>query len=251
MTIEHALEANPELKKLYNDDESAKALLDMSMSLEGMPRHASTHAAGVVISKKAVTEYVPLQMNDDVITTQFPMGTLEELGLLKMDFLGLRTLTVIRDTLELMKDKGVTDINIDKMDYDDPNVYKMISQGETYGVFQLESSGMTNFMKELKPSSLEDIIAGISLYRPGPMDQIPRYVKNKNNPELIQYKHETLEHILDVTYGCVIYQEQVMQVFRDLGGYSMGRSDLVRRAMSKKKVDVMAKEKENFINGNC
>lgn len=249
MTIERALEVSHELKNLYDEDETVKQLLDMSMSLEGMPRHASTHAAGVVISKKAVTEYVPLQKNEDVVTTQYPMGTLEELGLLKMDFLGLRTLTVIRDTLDIIRTKHQEVPDIENLNYDDQKVYKMISEGETYGVFQLESNGMTQFMKELKPSSLEDIIAGISLYRPGPMDQIPRYVQNKYHPEKIKYLHQKLEDILQVTYGCVIYQEQVMQVFRELGGYSMGRSDLVRRAMSKKKADVMAKERENFING--
>jgi len=249
MTIERALEVSHELKSLYDEDETVKQLLDMSKALEGMPRHASTHAAGVVISKKDVTEYVPLQKNDDVVTTQFPMGTLEELGLLKMDFLGLRTLTVIRDTLDIIRTKGQEVPDIDNLNYDDQKVYKMVSEGETYGVFQLESNGMTQFMKELKPSSLEDIIAGISLYRPGPMDQIPRYIQNKYHPEKIKYHHQKLEDILQVTYGCVIYQEQVMQVFRDLGGYSMGRSDLVRRAMSKKKADVMAKERENFING--
>jgi DNA polymerase-3 subunit alpha len=249
MTIARALETNPELMKLYSEDESIKQLIDMSKAVEGMPRHSSTHAAGVVISKKAVTEYVPLQMNEDVITTQFTMGTLEELGLLKMDFLGLRTLTVIRDTLELIRVKGIEPPDIDNMEYDDANVYKMISQGETYGVFQLESGGMTQCMKELKPNCLEDIIAGNSLYRPGAMDQIPKYIRNKHNPDKLQYMHPTLEHILDVTYGCIVYQEQVMQIVRDLGGYSMGRSDLVRRAMGKKKVDVMAKERENFING--
>ncbi|MGE5679138.1 MAG: DNA polymerase III subunit alpha, partial [Pseudomonadota bacterium] len=249
MTIGRALEMNPELKKLYDEDESARNLIDMSRAVEGMPRHSSTHAAGVVISKKEVTEYVPLQMNEDVITTQFTMGTLEELGLLKMDFLGLRTLTVIRDTIELIKQKGVEVPDLDSMDFDDPNVYKLISQGDTYGVFQLESGGMTQFMKELKPSCLEDIIAGNALYRPGAMDQIPKYIRNKHNPEKLQYMHPALEHILDVTYGCIVYQEQVMQIVRDLGGFSMGRSDLVRRAMGKKKADVLAKERENFING--
>lgn len=249
MTISKALEVNPELRRLYEEDETVKQLIDMSKAVEGMPRHSSTHAAGVVISKKNVTEYVPLQMNEDVVTTQFPMGTLEELGLLKMDFLGLRTLTVIRDTLDIIRAKGLPVPDIDNLDYDDKNVYRMISEGETYGIFQLESSGMTQFMKELKPSSLEDIIAGISLYRPGPMDQIPRYIQNKNNPDKIKYLHPKLEPILQVTYGCIIYQEQVMQVVRDLAGYSLGRSDLVRRAMAKKKGDVMAKERENFING--
>jgi DNA polymerase-3 subunit alpha len=249
MTIERALEVSNDLKRLYEEDEAVKQLIDMSRAVEGMPRHSSTHAAGVVISKKDVTEYVPLQMNEDVVTTQFTMGTLEELGLLKMDFLGLRTLTVIRDTVDIIRAKGLEAPDVDNLNYDDAKVYKMISDGETYGVFQLESNGMTQFMKELKPSSLEDIIAGVSLYRPGPMDQIPRYIKNKNNPENVKYLHQKLEDILQVTYGCVIYQEQVMQVFRDLGGYSMGRSDLVRRAMSKKKADVMAKERVNFING--
>ncbi len=249
MTIGKALETNPELKKLYEEDETARHLIDMSKAVEGMPRHSSTHAAGVVISKKAVTEYVPLQMNEDVITTQFTMGTLEDLGLLKMDFLGLRTLTVIRDTLELIREKGGEVPDIDNMEYDDPKVYKMLSQGDTYGVFQLESGGMTQCMKELKPSCLEDIIAGNALYRPGAMDQIPKYIRNKHNPDKIQYMHPALEPILDVTYGCIVYQEQVMQIVRDLGGFSMGRSDLVRRAMGKKKADVMAKERDNFING--
>lgn len=249
MTIDKALEMNPELKMLYESDPDAKKLMDLSKAVEGMPRHASTHAAGVVISKKAVTEYVPLQTNDEVITTQFPMGTLEKLGLLKMDFLGLRTLTVIRDAVRLIKEKGITLPDLDKMEFDDPEVFKLIASGDTYGIFQLESAGMTRFMKELKPESLEDVIAGISLYRPGPMDQIPRYIKNKNNPEGVNYLHPSLEPILGVTYGCIIYQEQVMQVVRDLAGYSLGRSDLVRRVMSKKKMEVMAQEKKNFIYG--
>jgi len=251
MTIDKALNVNPELRKLYEDDEDIRQLIDMSKALEGMPRHASTHAAGVVIAKEAVTNYVPLQMNEDVITTQFPMTTLEELGLLKMDFLGLRTLTVIRDTLNIIREQGLEVPDLSKIDYNDSRVYNMICEGETYGVFQLESAGMTQFMKELKPNCLEDIIAGISLYRPGPMDQIPRYIKNKHNPQMVKYLHPKLEPILSVTYGCIIYQEQVMQVFRELAGYSMGRSDLVRRAMSKKKADVMAQEKINFINGIC
>ncbi|NLM42774.1 MAG: DNA polymerase III subunit alpha [Clostridiales bacterium] len=249
MTIDKALNVNPELRNLYETDGEIKLLIDMSKALEGMPRHASTHAAGVVIAKEPVTNYVPLQMNEDVITTQFPMTTLEELGLLKMDFLGLRTLTVIRDTLNIIKEQGLEVPELSDINYNDSNVYNMISEGETYGVFQLESSGMTQFMKELKPNCLEDIIAGVSLYRPGPMDQIPRYLINKHNPEQIKYLHPKLESILGVTYGCIIYQEQVMQIFRELAGYSMGRSDLVRRAMSKKKADVMAKEKEHFING--
>ncbi len=249
MTIDKALNVNPGLKNEYEKDEEVKELIDTAKALEGIPRHASTHAAGVVISKEAVADYVPLQMNEDVITTQFPMGTLEELGLLKMDFLGLRTLTVIKSTLDILKGQGLEVPDLSNLDYDDEKVYKMISDGETYGVFQLESAGMTQFFKELKPSSMEDIIAGISLFRPGPMDQIPRYIKNKKTPDSIKYLHEKLKHILSVTYGCIIYQEQVMQVFRELAGYSMGRSDLVRRAMSKKKADVMAKEKKIFIEG--
>ncbi|MDP4180560.1 MAG: DNA polymerase III subunit alpha [Bacillota bacterium] len=249
MNIEKALEMNPELKKRYNEDEKTTELIEMARLLEGMPRHASTHAAGVVISKDPIDEYVPLQRNEDSIITQFTMGTLEELGLLKMDFLGLRTLTVIRDAVDLIfKDYGKK-IDIDKLNMDDKAVYKMISEGKTSGVFQLESSGMTQFMKELQPLSIEDIIAGISLYRPGPMDQIPRYLRNKNNPQEIKYDHPKLAGILDVTYGCMVYQEQVMQIVRDLAGYSMGRSDLVRRAMSKKKVSVMEQERQNFIHG--
>ncbi|HHY78862.1 MAG TPA: DNA polymerase III subunit alpha, partial [Thermoanaerobacter sp.] len=224
-------------------------LIDISRSLEGLPRHASTHAAGVVISKEPLVNYVPLQKNEDSIVTQFPMTTLEELGLLKMDFLGLRTLTVIRDTIEMVKkNRGVT-IDFDSMEYDDPKVYELISKGETEGVFQLESSGMKQFMAELKPKNLEDIIAGISLYRPGPMDQIPRYLANRNHPESIVYDHPLLKPILDVTYGCMVYQEQVMQIVRDVAGYSLGRSDLVRRAMAKKKMDVMEQERKNFIYG--
>jgi len=249
MTIDKALEINPELKIKYEEDEKAKELIDTAKLLEGMPRHASTHAAGVVISRDPVTEYVPLQKNDEAVTTQFTKDILEELGLLKMDFLGLRTLTVIRDAVDLIyKDHGVK-IDVENLDMNDPAVYKMISEGRTSGVFQLESAGMTQFMKELQPQSLEDIIAGISLYRPGPMDSIPKYIRNKNNPEEITYEHPMLEHILDVTYGCIVYQEQVMQIVRDLAGYSYGRSDLVRRAMAKKKHDVMQKEKENFIHG--
>jgi len=249
MTIDKALELNPELRSRYEDDETVMELIDTARRLEGMPRHASTHAAGVVISQAPIVEYVPLQRNEDSITTQFPMGTLEELGLLKMDFLGLRTLTVIRDTVELVKKNHGVEIAIDKLDMDDRNVFRMISEGKTSGVFQIESAGMTQFMKELQPSSLEDIIAGISLYRPGPMDQIPRYLKNKNNPSEIKYHHPLLENILNVTYGCMVYQEQVMQIVRELAGYSMGRSDLVRRAMAKKKVGVMEQERHNFIYG--
>jgi DNA polymerase-3 subunit alpha len=249
MNIEKALELNPELKKKYNEDDRTRELIEMARLLEGMPRHASTHAAGVVISKDPIDECVPLQRNEESITTQFTMGTLEELGLLKMDFLGLRTLTVIRDAVDLIYKNYGRKINIDKLDMDDKAVFKMISEGKTSGVFQLESGGMTQFMKDLQPSSLEDIIAGISLYRPGPMDQIPRYIKNKNKPGGIRYDHPKLKDILDVTYGCMVYQEQVMQIVRDLAGYSMGRSDLVRRAMSKKKVSVMEQERQNFIHG--
>ncbi len=249
MTIERALEINPELRTLYNEDYRVKRLIDTSKKLEGMPRHASTHAAGVVISKEPITQYVPLQKNDDIITTQFPMGTIEQLGLLKMDFLGLRTLTVIRDALDLIKTNTGKTINIEEIPLDDPGVYDMLSQADTDGVFQLESSGMRQFLKELKPNTFEDIIAGISLYRPGPMDQIPQYIKNKNNPQSIEYIHDSLEPVLSVTYGCIIYQEQVMQIVRDLAGYSLGRSDLLRRAMSKKKSDIMEEERRNFIYG--
>ncbi|NLD50068.1 MAG: DNA polymerase III subunit alpha [Clostridiaceae bacterium] len=249
MNIDKALELNPELRSKYNDDIRIKELIDMARLLEGMPRHASTHAAGVVISKDPITEYVPLQKNEDSITTQFTMGLLEELGLLKMDFLGLRTLTVIRDAINLVLKNYNRTIEVDKLEMNDPKVFKLIGEGRTCGVFQLESAGMTQFMKELQPSSLEDIIAGISLYRPGPMDQIPRYLKNKNNPGYVKYDHPLLEGILNVTYGCMVYQEQVMQIVRDLAGYSMGRSDLVRRAMSKKKTGIMEKERKNFIYG--
>lgn len=249
MTIDRALEINPELKKVYEEDERVRHLIDISKSLEGLPRHSSTHAAGVVISSAPIVEYVPLSKNEDTIVTQFPMTTLEELGLLKMDFLGLRTLTVIRDAVQLIKDNHKVEIDLDYINYEDVQVYEMIGSGNTEGIFQLESTGMTNFMKELKPSSLEDIIAGISLYRPGPMEQIPTYIKNKNNPDNISYLDEKLKPILDVTYGCMVYQEQVMQIVRDIAGYSMGRSDLVRRAMSKKKHSVMEQERKNFIYG--
>ncbi|SHK53959.1 DNA polymerase III subunit alpha [Paramaledivibacter caminithermalis] len=249
ITIEKALELSPKLKSIYQKNDKAKYLIDIAMAVEGMPRHASTHAAGVVISKKAIDEYVPLYLHDDNVTTQFNMTLLEELGLLKMDFLGLRNLTVIKDAIKLIKDNKDIDIDLEKIPYDDPEVYKLISSGETLGVFQLESSGMRQFMKELRPECLEDIIAGISLFRPGPMDSIPKYIENKNNPDKITYIHPKLEPILKVTYGCLVYQEQVMQVVRELGGYSYGRSDLVRRAMGKKKMDVMEKERRYFING--
>ena len=248
MTLDRALSISPDLKKSYAENERVKKLIDMSRALEGMPRHASTHAAGVLITDKPVTEYVPLQRNDEVITTQFPMGTIERLGLLKMDFLGLRTLTVIRDALDLMREAGV-DMKAEDIPLDDHEVYAMISEGETDGVFQLESGGMRSFLSNMKPQNFEDIIAAISLYRPGPMDSIPRYISGKHNPDTIKYLHPKLKPILDVTYGCMVYQEQVMQIVRDLAGYSYGRSDLVRRAMSKKKHDVMAKEREYFIHG--
>ncbi|HPT90659.1 MAG TPA: DNA polymerase III subunit alpha [Acetivibrio sp.] len=249
MSIDKALELNPELKQQYEEDEKVRELINTARLLEGMPRHASTHAAGVVISKDPLTEYVPLQKSEGSVTTQFTMGLLEELGLLKMDFLGLRTLTVIRDAVNLIKKNHGREIGINELKMDDPKVFKLIGEGKTSGVFQLESAGMTQFMKELQPSSFEDIIAGISLYRPGPMDQIPRYIKYKRNPELIKYDHPLLEGILNVTYGCMVYQEQVMQVVRELAGYSMGRADLVRRAMAKKKISVMEQERKNFIHG--
>ncbi len=248
MTINKALEISTELKMLYDTDEEVKKLIDIAKKMEGLPRHASTHAAGVVITKDPVDTYVPLYLNQEAISTQFTMTTLEELGLLKMDFLGLRTLTVISDTKYLVKKIHRIDVDFGK-DYDDSNVYKMLSDGKGAGVFQMESPGFRNVMKELKPNNLEDIIVMISLYRPGPMDQIPRYIKNKNNPQNVEYTHKALEPILNVTYGCMVYQEQVMQIFRDLAGYSLGRADLVRRAMGKKKLDVMAKEREIFIHG--
>ena len=249
MTIDKALDTNPNLRKLYEEDNETKEIIDVSRKIEGMLRHASTHAAGVVISKKPIDEYVPLYKHQDAITTQFTMTTLEELGLLKMDFLGLRTLTVIRDALDLIEKNHNIKLNFSAMEYDDPKVYELLSSGNTLGVFQLESGGMRSFMKQLKPDNFEDIVAGISLYRPGPMDSIPNYINNKNNPGHVEYLHEKLKPIMEVTYGCLVYQEQVMQVVRDLGGYSYGRSDLVRRAMGKKKMDVMEKERQYFIHG--
>ncbi len=248
ITISKALEQNRELKELYETDEKVENLINIAMGLEGLPRQASTHACGVVITKEPVVNYVPLYVRDGNISTQYIMTTLEELGLLKMDFLGLRTLTVISDAKKLVKENRGIDVEFDK-DMNDKNVYKLWCEGKTSGIFQFESAGMTNFMKELKPDGLEDIIAGVSLYRPGPMDQIPRYIKNKLNPEHIEYTHPSLEPILHVTYGCMVYQEQVMQIVRELAGYSLGRADLVRRAMGKKKLDVMAKEREYFIHG--
>ncbi|MBR6720315.1 MAG: DNA polymerase III subunit alpha [Clostridia bacterium] len=251
MTIEKSIEVSPKLKEAYDSTEEVKNLLDTAMALEGIPRNTSTHAAGVVITDDPVRESVPLQLNDDVITTQFAMGNLEKLGVLKMDFLGLRTLTVIRDAVANVKKTRGIEIDIDHIDFNIPEVYKMIADGDTAGVFQLESRGMTSFMKELAPASMEDIIAGIALYRPGPMDFIPRYIKNKKNEDSIVYKTPLLEPILSMTYGCIVYQEQVMQIVRELGGYSLGRADLVRRAMSKKKMDVMEKERKNFIYGSA
>lgn len=251
ITIEKALKMNPELRTMYETDEQVKKLIDMSKRLEGLPRHTSVHAAGVVISEKPMEEYVPLSRGSEgVITTQFTMTTIEELGLLKMDFLGLRTLTVIDDAVKMIKKgKGIS-IDIDHIDYDDKAVLASLGTGKTEGIFQLESAGMKNFMKELKPESLEDVIAGISLYRPGPMDFIPAYIKGKNNADSITYECPQLEPILAPTYGCIVYQEQVMQIVRDLAGYTWGRSDLVRRAMSKKKTKVMEEERQNFVYGN-
>ena len=248
ITIKKAMEQNKELRDLYDSEDEIHKMLDIAMALEGMPRQASTHACGIVITKEPVDTYVPLYVRDGQISTQFIMTTLEELGLLKMDFLGLRTLTVIQDAINLVKENRGIDVEFDK-DMNDPKVYKLWQNGESVGIFQFESQGMTNFMKELKPDCLEDIIAGVSLYRPGPMDQIPRYISNKKNPDHAEYTHPSLIPILNVTYGCMVYQEQVMQIVRDLAGYSLGRADLVRRAMGKKKLDVMAKEREYFIHG--
>ena len=249
--IKKALEMNPELRKLYQEDEQVHTLIDMSRRLEGLPRHTSMHAAGVVICPDAADQYVPLSRGSDgSITTQFTMTTIEELGLLKMDFLGLRTLTVIQNAVEMVERSTGVFIDIDAIDYNDQAVLASIGTGRTDGVFQLESGGMKSFMKELKPRSLEDVIAGISLYRPGPMDFIPKYIKGKNNPESVTYDCPQLEPILAPTYGCIVYQEQVMQIVQDLGGYTMGRSDLVRRAMSKKKQYVMEQERKNFTYGN-
>ncbi|MEQ2546397.1 DNA polymerase III subunit alpha [Dorea sp. AF36-15AT] len=251
ITLDKALAANGEFRKLYQEDEQVQELVDMSKRLEGLPRHTSMHAAGVVISQKSVDEYVPLSLGSDgAVVTQFTMTTLEELGLLKMDFLGLRNLTVIRDAVEMIgKDTGKA-LDLNQIDYDDKKVLDYIGTGKTDGIFQLESAGMKSFMKELKPYSLEDIIAGIALYRPGPMDFIPQYIKGKNNRDDIIYDCPQLEPILEPTYGCIVYQEQVMQIVRDLAGYTLGRSDLLRRAMSKKKGEVMQRERQNFVYGN-
>ncbi len=249
MTLSQALQLSPELRALHENDETMRKVIDLSLKLEGLPRHSSTHAAGVVISGVPLTDVVPLQLNDVVVTTQFPMGTLEELGLLKMDFLGLRTLTVIRDALRYIEQGGKPAPDLNAQVFDDPAVYEMISRGDTDGVFQLESAGMRQFLGQLKPDCFEDLIAGISLYRPGPMEQIPRYVRGKHDPSSVSYAHPLLEPILRTTYGCMVYQEQVMEIVRTLAGYSYGRSDLVRRAMSKKKHDVMAREREYFVHG--
>ena len=250
ITIDKALKENPELRRTYENDEQVKTLIDMAKRLEGLPRHSSMHAAGVVISQKSVDEYVPLsRAADGTITTQFTMTTLEELGLLKMDFLGLRTLTVIQNAVQMARKKDPS-VNMEKIDYNDAKVLDYIGTGKTDGIFQLESAGMKSFMKELKPHSLEDIIAGISLYRPGPMDFIPQYIKGKNDASSITYDCPQLEPILEPTYGCIVYQEQVMQIVRDLAGYTLGRSDLLRRAMSKKKGDVMQKERQIFVYGD-
>ena len=251
ITIDKALIMNPELRSMYESDETVKRLIDMAKRLEGLPRHTSMHAAGVVISQKAMDEYVPLSRSSDgTITTQFVMTTIEELGLLKMDFLGLRTLTVISDAVKLVEKNHGIKIDVDNIDYDDKKVLDSIGTGKCDGIFQLESAGMKNFMKELKPQSLEDVIAGISLYRPGPMDFIPKYIKGKNEPESVTYVCKELEPILEPTYGCIVYQEQVMQIVQNLAGYTMGQADNIRRAMSKKKQYVIDAERQNFVYGN-
>ncbi|MBR1738535.1 MAG: DNA polymerase III subunit alpha, partial [Firmicutes bacterium] len=248
VTINDALNVNAELRAEYENDPKIKNLLDMAMKLEGLPRNTSTHAAGVVICDRPIVDYVPLSMNDDVVTTQYTMTTIEELGLLKMDFLGLRNLTIIQNAFDLIGDSDAA-VSFSGITCDDPKVFELISSGNTDGIFQLESPGMKQFMKELKPRNIDDVIAGISLYRPGPMDFIPNYIKGKTDPKNITYLHPSLEKILKPTYGCIVYQEQVMQIVRDLAGYNLGRSDLVRRAMSKKKAKVMAEERHNFIYG--
>ena len=249
MTIEKALEVSSDLRSSYEKGVQTKRLIDVAMAVEGLQRHTSTHAAGVVISKEPITNYVPLLRNKEAISTQFNMTELEELGLLKMDFLGLRTLTVIRDAVNLIKQNHNINIDFDKMKFDDPNIFEMFAKAETLGIFQFESPGMRAFLKELKPNIFEDLIAANSLFRPGPMNQIPTFVECKHDPSKITYIHKSLEDILDVTYGCIVYQEQVMKIVRDIGGYSMGQADLVRRAMSKKKMDVMERERKSFIYG--
>lgn len=249
MTIGKALEVNKTLKEEYDNNHEVRNLVDMALAVEGLSRHTSTHAAGVVISKEPITKYVPLLRNGDSITTQYNMIELEELGLLKMDFLGLRTLTVIRDTVKLIEENHDIIVNFEELSYEDPNVLEMFARAETLGIFQFESPGMRAFLKELKPNVFENLIAANSLYRPGPMNQIPTFVACKHDNSLIEYIHPKLEHILDVTYGCIVYQEQVMQIVRDIGGYSLGQADLVRRAMGKKDMKVMEKERKNFIYG--
>ncbi|MDO4542965.1 MAG: DNA polymerase III subunit alpha [Clostridia bacterium] len=249
MTLKHALELSSELRGLYETDEKVRKVIDLSMKIEGLPRHSSTHAAGVVVSGVPLNTVVPLQCNDDLLTTQFPMTTIEELGLLKIDFLGLRTLTIIRDTLDFIRQQGKEVPDFSKNDFSDPEVYKMIAEGKTDGVFQLESAGMRQFLLQLQPDCFEDLIAGISLYRPGPMESIPKYVRGKHEPSSVAYADEKLKPILATTYGCMVYQEQVMEIVRSLAGYSYGRSDIVRRAMSKKKHDVMARERKYFVYG--
>ncbi|MBQ7793407.1 MAG: DNA polymerase III subunit alpha [Clostridia bacterium] len=249
ITIDKALEISKELKTLYESDERVRELLDTSRAIEGLSRHSGTHAAGVVITSEPIVEYVPLQTNEDVITTQFVKDTIESLGLLKMDFLGLKNLTIIENAIKIIEKTRGIKIELDKLDYDIKEVYENISGGNTDGVFQIESAGMKSFMQELKPGCLEDIIAGIALYRPGPMDSIPRYVYNKSHPDEVKYKHPLLEPILDVTYGCMVYQEQVMQIVRDMAGYSLGSADMLRRVISKKKADKMEIERKNFIYG--
>lgn len=249
ITIDRALEISKTLKTEYDENPETRQLIDLARAVEGLPRHTSTHAAGVVISKEPITKYAPLLRNNDAITTQFTMLELEELGLLKMDFLGLRTLTVIRDAVDLIKREHGRDIDLSKLSMDDPRVLQLFAKAETFGIFQFESAGMRAFLKELKADAFEDLIAANSLFRPGPMNQIPTFVACKHDPSLITYLHPSLEPILDVTYGCIVYQEQVMEIVRKLGGYSFGRADLVRRAMGKKKMDVMEKERRNFIYG--
>ena len=250
MTIDKALSANPELAKSYREQPVTRKVIDMARALEGMPRHTTVHAAGVVISKENIDEYVPLFNSDKGVCTQFEKNTIEKLGLLKMDFLGLRNLTIIDDAMKMIEEQTGVKVDFYNMEFDDPNIYRMISDGNTQGVFQLESGGMSSFMKRLKPDCFEDIVAGISLYRPGPMQFIDSYIQNKKNPEKAKYLHPLLEPILAPTYGVIVYQEQVMEIVRKLGGYSYGRSDLMRRAMSKKSMDVMLREKKFFVDGN-
>ena len=249
MTLDTALKASPDLAEAYENDATVRRIIDVAKGLEGMPRNTSTHASGVVITRDPVVSYVPLSKNDDTVITQFTMTTIEELGLLKMDFLGLRNLSIIDDTVALVR-KTQPDFDIHDIDYNDPDTYAMLSEGKTQGVFQMESQGMTNVVLGLRPQSIEDITAVIALFRPGPMESIPRYTESKHNPDKIRYKHPLLESILQVTYGCIVYQEQVMEIFRKLAGYSLGRADIVRRAMGKKKMDVLLQERKNFIFGN-